>query len=67
MNSNELKGSLFGMIMGMGKAIMASSMITLSSIGATFFLGMIGAIGGYIATTLIKTIRKKLANGTKGN
>ena len=55
------------MIMGMGKAIMASSMITLSSIGATFFLGMIGAIGGYIATTLIKTIRKKLANGTKSN
>jgi hypothetical protein len=67
MNSNELKGSLFGMIMGMGKAIMASSMISLSSIGATFLLGMIGAVGGYIATTLIKAIRKKLTNGTKSN
>jgi hypothetical protein len=67
MNSNELKGSLFGMILGMGKAIMATSMITLSSVAATFFLGMVGAIGGYIATTIIKAIRKRLANGNESN
>ena len=60
MDQSNIKGSLVGMILGMGKAILASSMITLSSISATFFLGMIGALGGYIATAALKYIIKKV-------
>lgn len=60
MDQNSIKGSLYGMILGMGKAILATSMISLSSVGATFFLGMIGALGGYFATSALKYIIKKV-------